>query len=356
MTSAIAGFFQVFEDPYKVYLNTISENELPDSKLLLESIQSLGYDIHLSGKLPSPLNDSFKGWLIVPIAFKGKQAGIFCLLFSDDMSLSEDASSILLSMMDSLAIVTASEKTLAHHQKVTDNQNEFVRIVSHDLRSPLTSIKGFASMLESSSEDVQTVHFAEKILNGVTQMTSLVDNIQDAGRYDPETGFYEMERSPVDLIEMVHRIVRTHLLPAEKQDLTLKVSTSDNIPIVNVDMNMLERSIINLVDNAIKYTPNGGEIEVGLNKQGNDLLITISDNGYGISEENIRQLFERNFRIRRREHYSVKGSGLGLFIVRSVAQHHSGEAFVESVEGEGSTFGIRIPLEGENLLGGMASV
>jgi two-component system phosphate regulon sensor histidine kinase PhoR len=114
---------------------------------------------------------------------------------------------------------------------------------------------------------------------------------------------------------------------------------------------MIERSIINLVDNAIKYTPNGGKIMVGVKRKENDLLITISDNGYGISPENMRQLFQRHFRIRRKEHNRVKGSGLGLFIVRSVARHHGGDAFVESVEGEGTTFGIRIPLEGENLVG-----
>jgi signal transduction histidine kinase len=199
------------------------------------------------------------------------------------------------------------------------------------------------------------LHFVEKILNGVSQMTSLVDNIQDAGRYDPETGFYEMERAPTDLIDMVRRIVSTHLVPAEKGELSLGVNIADDIPIVNVDANMIERSIINLVDNAIKYTPNGGRIEVGLRRENDDLLITISDNGFGISEENIRQLFNRHFRIRRREHTRVKGSGLGLFIVRSVARHHNGDAFVKSVEGEGSTFGIRIPLAGENLLGGSAS-
>jgi signal transduction histidine kinase len=129
------------------------------------------------------------------------------------------------------------------------------------------------------------------------------------------------------------------------------VDVSDDVPIVNVDANMIERSIINLVDNAIKYTPNGGIIKVGVKRKDDNLLITISDNGYGISPENIRQLFQRHFRIRRKEHNRVKGSGLGLFIVRSVARHHGGDAFVESVEGQGSTFGIRIPLEGENLLG-----
>ena len=351
---AAAGFYIVFEEPRERFLNSIEETDVPEIEALFSVVGGLNHDIHLSNSLPDPLQDKYKGWLLVPIMHRGKTAGLFSLLFDNEIVLSDEASTLLMSLMDGLTIVTSSEKVAARHHKLTQNQNEFVRIVSHDLRSPLTSIKGFASMLESAEEDPKLLHFVEKILNGVTQMTSLVDNIQDAGRYDPETGFYEMERAPVDLIDMVQKIVDTHLVPAEKGELSLAVNIADDIPIVSIDANMIERSIINLVDNAIKYTPNGGRIEVGLRRENDDLLITISDNGYGISEENRRKLFNRHFRIRRREHNRVKGSGLGLFIVRSVARHHNGDAFVESVEGEGSTFGIRIPLAGENLPGGSA--
>ncbi|MGB1288655.1 MAG: sensor histidine kinase, partial [Aggregatilineales bacterium] len=139
-------------------------------------------------------------------------------------------------------------------------------------------------------------------------------------------------------------------LPAEKQELTILSDASEDIPIINVDSSMLERGIGNLVDNAIKYTPNGGEIRIGAHQRDNEIVITVRDNGFGISDENLKKLFKRHFRIRRREHKRVKGSGLGLFIVHSVAQHHGGRAGVESVEGEGSTFYITIPLKGRNLL------
>ena len=351
---ATAGFYLVFEEPYEIFLSGIEASNIPDVDTLYATVEGLSHDIHLSNSLPDALHSKYQGWLLVPIMHGDKIAGVFSLLFDSEIVLADDASAVLMSLMDGLTIATSSEKVAARHDKLTRNQNEFVRIVSHDLRSPLTSIKGFASMLETAEEDPKLLHFVEKILNGVSQMTSLVDNIQDAGRYDPETGFYEMERAPVDLIDMVQKIVATHLVPAEKGELSLEVDIADDIPIVNVDSNMIERSIINLVDNAIKYTPNGGKIKVGLHRKNDDLLITISDNGFGISEENRRKLFNRHFRIRRREHNRVKGSGLGLFIVRSVARHHNGDAFVESVEGIGSTFGIRIPLAGENLPGGSA--
>ena len=195
------------------------------------------------------------------------------------------------------------------------------------------------------------LQFVEKILSGITQMTALVENIQDAGRFDPETGFYEMMRSPSDMMDLVAEIVKKHLIPAEKSELKISTDIADDIPILNADTNMLERAIANLVDNAIKYTPNGGTIVVRLFTQDRNVVIGVQDNGFGISAENQKRLFQRHQRIARQEHKRVKGSGLGLFIVRSVAQRHGGEAWVESTEGQGSTFFMRIPIDGANLPG-----
>jgi len=243
-------------------------------------------------------------------------------------------------------------RDVTQFKKLNRNQSEFMRIVSHDLRSPLTSMQGFASMLELGlvgDLNEKQKHFVSKILAGITQMTALVDNIQDAGRYDPETGFYDLSRSQVDLGEMVNRIVENHLVPAEKA-LSISVTITDDVPIINADANMLERAVINLFDNAIKYTPDGGKIEVGVKRSNHDVVVSVRDSGLGISEEAQRHLFERHVRIAREEHKKIKGSGLGLFIVRSVAQRHGGDAWVESKEGEGSTFFIGIPLDGPNLV------
>lgn len=361
ITRAEASFCLIFDEPRALFVDSVAEERIPSDKVLTGLAADLGTDIHVSSELPPSLGKDFTGWVVVPLVLDNETAGVFCLLFKKQFELSDEMTESLMSLAHGLAIVTQNAKVDAHHDKLTRNQYEFVRIVSHDLRSPLTSIKGFASMLEGmmgvrdDEETIRQLHFVEKILSGVAQMTLLVDNIQDAGRYDPETGFYEMQRSPTDLYEMVRNIVKNHLVPAEKEALTLKVAASDDIPIINVDANMMERSIINLVDNAIKYTPNGGTIEVGLRRQNEDILITVHDDGYGIEEENLKNLFQRHFRIRRREHKRVKGSGLGLFIVRSVARRHGGDAFVESEVGNGSTFGIRVPLKGENLLGSVAT-
>ncbi|MEL6270620.1 MAG: ATP-binding protein, partial [Chloroflexota bacterium] len=141
----------------------------------------------------------------------------------------------------------------------------------------------------------------------------------------------------------------------EKPNLSVEMSVADDVPILNVDENMITRAITNLVDNAIKYTPDGGRVEVGINRENDAVVISISDDGYGISEENQKKLFQRHSRIHRKEHARVKGTGLGLFIVRSVAQRHGGDARVHSVLGEGTTFSLLIPLGGENISGSQDS-
>ncbi len=242
-------------------------------------------------------------------------------------------------------------RDLTQFKKLNRNQNEFVRIVSHDLRSPLTSMQGFASMMGMVGDlNERQVQFVEKVLSGIAQITALVDNIQDAGRFDIETGFYEMTRSHCDLREMVSRIVTNHLVPAEKQELTISMVVADDVPILNADLNMLERALTNLVDNAIKYTPDGGKIEVNVFTKDESVVVSVKDNGLGISPEDQKQLFQRHVRLPRQEHKKIKGSGLGLFIVKSVAQRHGGDAWVVSGENEGSTFCFNIPLKGANLI------
>jgi signal transduction histidine kinase len=213
-------------------------------------------------------------------------------------------------------------RDVSRFKRFNENQREFVRIVSHDLRSPLTSMQGFADMIRMGMVGDVTekqAYFLDKILSGVTQMTSIVENIQDAGRFDPETGFYDMERAHLDLRQMVPRIVEDHILPPEKPGLSIYTKISEEVPILNADENMLSRALANLVDNAIKYTPDGGTIEVAVHKDGEHVVLSVTDDGHGISEEDQRLLFQRHVRLDRKRHRKVKGTGLGLFIVRSVA-------------------------------------
>ncbi|MBI1277068.1 MAG: GHKL domain-containing protein [Anaerolineaceae bacterium] len=239
---------------------------------------------------------------------------------------------------------------VSNYKRLNNSQSESMRYLLHDLRSPLTAIQGFASMMNSVGElNEKQEHFINKILSGVAQMTALVENVQDAGRYDPDTGSYQLMRVPTDIGHIVRKIVDNHLVPAEKT-LSVDLSLAENLPVINADETMLQRAINNLVDNAIKYTPDGGEIHVSVTCPDKMILVAVEDTGLGISPENQAQLFNRHARIHRQEFKKIKGTGLGLFIVRSVAKRHGGDAWVKSEEGQGSTFYISIPLVGANLL------
>ncbi len=239
---------------------------------------------------------------------------------------------------------------VSHYKRLNHGQSESMRYLLHDLRSPLTAIQGFASMMDSVGDlNDKQKHFVNKILSGVVQMTALVENVQDAGRYDPDTGTYQVMRSPTDIGAIVRKIVENHLVPAEKT-LSVSLSVADDLPIINADETMLQRAINNLVDNAIKYTPDAGKIHISVTRSDNKIVVAVEDTGLGISPQNQGLLFERHGRIYRQEFKKIKGTGLGLFIVRSVAKRHGGDAWVKSEEGNGSTFYISIPLEGANLL------
>ncbi|MCK6577665.1 MAG: ATP-binding protein [Anaerolineae bacterium] len=236
-------------------------------------------------------------------------------------------------------------------RKLVRNQNEFVHIVSHDLRTPLTTIKGYTGMLGTGgSLSERQTGYIQKIMSGIQQLTSLVDNIQDAGRFDIESGFYKANRSQCDMGDIVARVVHTYVMPAEKQDMELVVDIAPDVPIINADANMLERALLNLVDNAIKYTPNGGKTTIRVFRDENRIVVSVIDTGLGIAQEDQKKLFLRHSRINREEFKRIKGTGLGLFIVRNVALRHGGEAWVQSELNAGSTFSFYIPLDGQNLV------
>ncbi len=244
-------------------------------------------------------------------------------------------------------------RDITHFKRLHDNMADFLSTVSHDMRSPLTYMKGFLDMMGMVGElNEKQLEFVGKISGGVTQMSDMVEKILEAGKLDPVTGTYKLSREACDVVDVVQRMMVNLAEPAARKQLDMKYTIAEGIPILNVDKAMVTSAFTNLAENAVKYTPEGGRIQVDLDVNGGELVFRVADNGYGISPENQAKLFSRNVRIHRREWKQVKGSGLGLFIVKNVAQRHGGDAWVESTEGEGSTFYMTIPLNGVNLLGG----
>ena len=241
---------------------------------------------------------------------------------------------------------------ITRFKRLHDNMTDFLSTVSHDMRTPLTFMKGYLDMLGMVGPlNEKQKLFVSKIAAGFLQMSDMVDKILKAGRLDPVTGTYRLEREPCDLVEIFSDVVNGLAGPAKEKGLEFTYHVDEGIPVLNVDRDLVSSAFTNLVENAIKYTPEGGRVEVSLEVRGGEVVFRVADNGYGISPEDQQKLFRRNVRIHRKEWKRIKGSGLGLFIVRNVAQRHGGDTWVESEEGKGSTFYFTIPLDGPNLIG-----
>lgn len=241
-------------------------------------------------------------------------------------------------------------RDVTRFKKLSANMSNFLHMVSHDIRSPMTAAKGYVDMMRMVGEvnDKQDI-FIQKTLTSIRDMTNLVEKVLDAGRLDPEMDAYEIRREMTDPTTIISKVISTLSSAAEQKKITLTSETSPDVPIMYIDELMTERAMINLVENAIKYSPEGGKVHISANIEDNMLVLTVADTGYGISKEDQERLFERGQRVHRKEHKSIRGSGLGLYIVRNVARKHKGFANVESEVGKGSTFSISIPLIPENM-------
>jgi signal transduction histidine kinase len=292
--------------------------------------------------------ERIRAMLVLSMSVRDTRYGLLAITYPDAHTFSSEERTFL-------SIVAGQTAVTLRNRLLQLNQSEFNSTVSHDLRSPLTYMQGFASMLPMVGEmNTKQQDHLDRIIGGIEQMTDLLDKVLDAGRLDPETGYYDLAREACDVADMARSVVKTYTPNAEKKNLKLTAVIDPDIPVLSLDAAMLRRALNNLVDNAIKYTPEGGSIMVNAHAEDGTLLLAVTDTGLGISEENQKILFNRFRRVRRKEHTKIKGIGLGLFIVKHVAQRHGGDAWVESREGQGSQFFIRIPLEGVNLIGAEA--
>jgi two-component system phosphate regulon sensor histidine kinase PhoR len=222
-------------------------------------------------------------------------------------------------------------------------RKEFVANVSHELRTPLTMIKGFVETLRdgAAADPVKGPEFLATIEKHVDQLTNLVSDLLELSRLESREGLPRMAR--VEVATTLSRVVEFMKPAAEKRRQTLDLSLNGGLPGVAGDPDYLERAVSNLVDNAIKYTPEGGGIRVSATSSGDQVVIEVTDTGIGIPPEDVPRVFERFYRVDKSRSREMGGTGLGLSIVKHVAQVHGGTVDVESTVGKGTTFRLRIP-------------
>jgi len=240
---------------------------------------------------------------------------------------------------------------ITYFKELDEMKSEFLSTVSHDLRAPLMFMRGYASMLltvDSLSDEER--EYVENILCGVEQINELVGDLLDLGRIEAGVG---LERVPCHLRGVLIEAMDSMRAQAAVKEITLRMEPVESAVIVAGDAALLRRAVTNLVDNAIKYTPSGGVVTVGLSVrtdgEGDRAVIRVADTGIGVAPDDQMRLFEKFHRIRRRDTPDVSGTGLGLAIVKSIVERHEGKVWVDSELHEGSTFYISLPLSRDEL-------
>jgi signal transduction histidine kinase len=219
-------------------------------------------------------------------------------------------------------------------------RSEFLTVVAHELRTPLTVASGFVDIVRLQNVQGEMLHMAlDTVSNNLQQIIALVNNIL----FLQEMDIILPSFITVDVGVVVATIMEKQRSHAEKNKIGMSLSIVPNLPKISADPNSLERAISAILDNAVKFSPNGGEIQVQVSFDHRDTWIKIKDSGVGIPRDALPRVFDRFFHLEEVGGYLFRGVGLGLSIAQAVIEMHKGRIEVESELGKGSTFSIILP-------------
>jgi two-component system, OmpR family, phosphate regulon sensor histidine kinase PhoR len=223
-------------------------------------------------------------------------------------------------------------------------RRDFIANVSHEFKTPLTAIQGFAETLLNGALDDQANRgrFVEIIREHARRLARLTDDLLKLSRI--EAGRLELEIRPVPVEALMSGCVETARLKAETKGIEIHVQSPKSVPAVRGDGVQLAEVLQNLLDNAVLYTPPGGRIEVISCANGHDVVFTVTDTGIGIPEADLERIFERFYRVDTARSREAGGTGLGLSIARHIVEAHGGRIWVESAVGLGSRFSFSVPI------------
>jgi signal transduction histidine kinase len=229
--------------------------------------------------------------------------------------------------------------------RLADLRSQFVSSVSHELKTPLTSIRMFAEILQTKDppDPRMQADYLGTIVGESERLTRLLNNVLDVSKIEQDRMIYRPR--PTSLAEIAHRAVQALEYGLEQEGFTLNVDCPDEIPLVPVDPDALEQAILNLLTNAMKYSGESREIDIRLRSENGYAVVELTDRGMGIARQDLERLTEKFYRVPTSENRHVPGTGLGLTLVDHMAKSHGGQLRVQSVVGEGSTFAIWLPLE-----------
>lgn len=229
-------------------------------------------------------------------------------------------------------------------EALSKEKDSFLAVLTHDMRTPLTSIKGYGSILKDRELDrAQQEHIAKVILRSQDTLLDIVNNLLEIGKLQSGTPIL-LERSSFDLALLVKSATESLEAAAMEKKIVINYAEVPSPVEITADEKKIHRVVLNLISNAVKYTPDEGEVFINTSVNGKYATVAVRDTGYGIPPDELPHIFDRYSRVKKHQSMAI-GTGLGLAIVKSLVDAHHGEILVTSEEGVGSTFTLKLPTQ-----------
>ncbi len=233
---------------------------------------------------------------------------------------------------------------ITEHVKLDNIRKEFVADVSHELKTPLTSIKGFSeTLLEGDCDKENEQHFLEIINDNANRMEKLVQDLLVLSKYDSKKNV--PRTTDFDLGELSKKCSEKFEIEVKKKKQEMQCFVTADVPPVHADKDGIERVIINIISNSVKYTLDGGKIDIYVGFVHNDAYVKIKDTGIGIPKEDLDKIFERFYRVDKARSRQLGGTGLGLSIAKEIMEQNGGSINIKSQVGKGTEVVLRIPVK-----------
>lgn len=239
-------------------------------------------------------------------------------------------------------ILTVRDVTREREEE--EKRSTFISVISHELQTPIAIIKGYASTLARADAKFDAAALRSRLLaveEEADRLNKLVGNLLYASRI--QAGGLQMDIAPLDLANLVQKVA--HRLQVKSPGVTIRVNVPANLPAVMADRDRIEEVLQNLLDNAVKYSPDKHEVTVACRATGDEVIVSVSDTGMGIYVRDQERIFDRFQRAGDSITLSTQGVGLGLYICRAIVEAHGGHIWVQSALHQGSTFSFSLPRE-----------
>jgi two-component system phosphate regulon sensor histidine kinase PhoR len=236
-------------------------------------------------------------------------------------------------------------QNLTELRRLEKVRRDFVSNISHELRTPIASVKALAESLQEGALDDPSVakDFLARIDAETDKLTQMVQELGELASI--ESGEAPLRKEPVSIAEVIEQAVQRLKAQADRAGLGMDVGMPGDLPRVTADRDRIEQVLVNLIHNAIKFTPTGGNIRISAKSENSTVVISVADSGVGIPADDLTRIFERFYKADKAR--SGGGTGLGLSISKHIVEAHGGRIWAESVEGQGSTFHLTLPLESQ---------